>query len=258
MKNSILVSILVFVIGASTTLAQNKLLTIQEAVLKGRTTLAPKRLQNLGFIADSKKIAYIDKNELVIVNSLDGKVLSSMSTVAFNKDLAAVGLDTVAAYEGLKWKNENEFYFTHKKGESVYALDKKTISKSTRNIVPTTMENLDEFKEGDIYAFVTNNNIFVNANGEISQVTKDGSYEIVNGKSVHRDEFGIHKGTYWSPNGNYLAYYRMDQTDVTDYPIIDWTVYPAKNKNIKYPMAGNKSHYVTLFVYNLKKKTSIW
>jgi dipeptidyl-peptidase-4 len=76
---------------------------------------------------------------------------------------------------------------------------------------------------------------------------------------VHRDEFGIHKGLYWSPNGNALAFYKMDQTDVTDYPIVDWSVYPAQNKNIKYPMAGNKSHYVTLHVYNLKsgKTTAI-
>jgi dipeptidyl-peptidase-4 len=255
MKKIILSGTLIL-ICVLTSLAQNKLLTIQEAVLKGRTTLAPKRLQNLGFIADSKKLAYIDKNELVIVNSQDGKVLSSMSTVAFNKALAAGGLDTVAAYEGLKWKNENEFYFTHKKGESVYLLDKKSISKSERKQSDATLESMDEFKEGETFAYVKDNNVYVVANGSTEQVTKDGSYEIVNGKSVHRDEFGIHKGTYWSPNGNFLAYYRMDQSDVTDYPIIDWSTYPAKNKNIKYPMAGNKSHYVTLFVYDLKKKTS--
>ncbi len=256
MKKLILAGTLVAAIGSGA-FAQSKLLTIQEAILKGRTALAPKRLQNLGFIPDSKKLAYIDKNELVIINGEDGKVLSSMSTVSFNKALAAGGMDTVAGYEGLKWKNENEFYFTHKKGEHVYVLDKKLVSKSERQVVDPTLENLDEFKEGEVFAFVKDNNIFVKHNNEINQVTKDGSYEIVNGKSVHRDEFGIHKGTYWSPNGNYLAYYRMDQVDVTDYPIIDWSVYPAKNKNIKYPMAGNKSHYVTLWVYDVKKKSSI-
>ena len=254
MKNSILA--LAVLIGA-TSVAQNKLLTIQEAVLKGRTALAPKRLQNMGFIPGSKNIAYIDKNELYIINGQDGKVLSSMSTVAFNKALTAGAMDTVAAFEGLKWKSENEFYFMHKKGETVYAIDKKTFSKSDRKTADATHESVDDFKEGEIYAYVQDNNVYVSVNGEISQVTKDGSYEIVNGKSVHRDEFGIHKGTYWSPNGNFLAYYRMDQSDVTDYPIIDWSVYPAKNKNIKYPMAGNKSHYVTLWVYDVKKKSSI-
>jgi dipeptidyl-peptidase-4 len=69
---------------------------------------------------------------------------------------------------------------------------------------------------------------------------------------VHQNEFGINGGTFWSPNGNYLAFYRMDQTNVTSYPIIDWTTHPAVNKNIKYPMAGNQSHWVTLGIYDLK------
>jgi len=255
MKNSIVLLSLAVSLSAPV-VSQNKLLTVQEAVLKGRTSLAPKRLQSLEFIPDAKKVAYVDKNELVIVNSETGKIISSMSTVAFNKELAAGTLDTVAAFEGIKWKNENEFYFTHKKGELLYSISKKSTAASERKKPASPFENIDEFKEGDLFAYVTDNNVFISSNGQVKQVTTDGSYEIVNGKSVHRDEFGIHKGTYWSPNGNLLAYYRMDQSDVTDYPIIDWTTYPAKNKNIKYPMAGNKSHYVTLWVYDLKKGSS--
>ncbi|HSN61609.1 MAG TPA: DPP IV N-terminal domain-containing protein, partial [Ferruginibacter sp.] len=58
------------------------------------------------------------------------------------------------------------------------------------------------------------------------------------------------KGIFWSNAGNQLAFYRMDQSMVTDYPIIDWSQRPAKNINIKYPMAGDKSHQVTVGVYN--------
>jgi len=76
-------------------------------------------------------------------------------------------------------------------------------------------------------AYVENNNLFVSSSfyGN-KQVTKDGSTNIVYAQSVHRDEFGISKGTFWSNNGKLLAYYRMDQSMVTDYPIIDWTKYP--------------------------------
>ena len=72
----------------------------------------------------------------------------------------------------------------------------------------------------------------------------------MNGKSVHRDEFGITKGTFWSPKGTLLAFYRMDQTMVTDYPLIHITERPAKEELIKYPMAGMTSHEVTVGVYN--------
>lgn len=257
MKNFRISLFLFALISVSTFVAQTKLLTIQEAVLKGRTSLAPKKLQNAGFIPDTKKYAYTNNNELLVINATDGKKTFSLSLTEFNKNLKLSAMDTVTAFDGVKWKNENEFYFNSKKGELIYLISKKGFSISDRKQTDATLENLDEFKEGEVFAYVLNNNVFVSVNGKTEQVTKDGSYELVNGKSVHRDEFGIHKGTYWSPQGNYLAYYKMDQTDVTDYPIIDWNVYPAKNVNIKYPMAGNKSHYVTLHVYNLKNKSSV-
>jgi dipeptidyl-peptidase-4 len=50
----------------------------------------------------------------------------------------------------------------------------------------------------------------------------------------------------------------MDQTVVTDYPIIDWSVQPAVNKNIKYPFAGTKNHTVTLGVYNPSTQKTIF
>ena len=37
------------------------------------------------------------------------------------------------------------------------------------------------------------------ANDQEYQLSSDGSREMVYGQSVHRDEFGIYKGTFWSP-----------------------------------------------------------
>ncbi|MCW3120523.1 MAG: dipeptidyl peptidase, partial [Flavipsychrobacter sp.] len=62
--------------------------------------------------------------------------------------------------------------------------------------------------------------------------------------------FGIDGGIFFSPKGSYLAYYRMDQTMVNDYPIIKWDATPAKADLIKYPMAGGTSHEVTLCVFD--------
>jgi dipeptidyl-peptidase-4 len=80
----------------------------------------------------------------------------------------------------------------------------------------------------------------------------------VNGQAAHRSEFGITKGTFWSPKGSRLAYYRMDQTMVTDYPIVDVSVTPAREKAIKYPMAGDKSHQVTVGVYDLSTRKTVF
>src|SRR5690606_13454094 len=96
----------------------------------------------------------------------------------------------------------------------------------------TAKENAEESKAGFV-AYLDNFNLFVAKEGEANQVTKDGSKDIVYASSVHREEFGISKGIFWSNNGDKLAFYRMDQSMVTDYPIIDWSSRPAKNVNIK-------------------------
>ncbi|MCW3077573.1 MAG: family peptidase, partial [Bacteroidetes bacterium] len=238
-------------------LAQNKLLTIQDAVLKGRSTLAPKRLPVV-FIPQSKTFAYVENNILKMANNEDGKSTSIIDLTEFNKVLINTSQDTLSTLNGLSFKDQDQFYFSNKKGEGLYSISKKTITESDRKKADNTLEALDEFKKGNIYTYVKDHNLFVSKDGNTEQITKDGSYTLVYGKSVHRDEFGINKGTYWSPKGNLLGFYRMDQSDVADYPIIDWSVYPAKNENIKYPMAGEKSHYVTIGIYDLAKKSTVY
>ena len=76
-------------------------------------------------------------------------------------------------------------------------------------------------------AYVKNFQLYVaDGEGHEHQLTTDGSREIVYGQSVHRDEFGITKGTFWSPDGLRLAFSRMDQSMVADYPQVD--VFPRE------------------------------
>ena len=110
MKRTTLLLTLLLGISFSAIISQNKLLTIQDAIWKGRTSLAPKRLQALGFIPDSKKIAYIEKNELIILSAETGKTITTRSIASLNKGLKTASVDTVTAFEGLKWVNENQFY----------------------------------------------------------------------------------------------------------------------------------------------------
>jgi len=118
-------------------------------------------------------------------------------------------------------------------------------------------------------AYVKDYNLFVRtADGEEHQISKDASREILYGTSVHRDEFGWSKGTFWSPNGEKLLFTRMDQTMVSDYPQVvipevDWQ--PEKGQSRiaipapdKYPMAGEKMHKVTLGIYDVKSGQTVY
>ena len=108
-------------------------------------------------------------------------------------------------------------------------------------------------------AFVENHQLFVvDGQGNKRQLTTDGSREIVYGQSVHRNEFGIEKGTFWSPDGQHLAFYRMDQSMVADYPQVDIGPRITAYEPDKYPMAGETSHKVTVGVYDLQTEKIIY
>lgn len=109
-------------------------------------------------------------------------------------------------------------------------------------------------------AYTKNGQLYVrNADNLEKQVTTDGRLpDIVYGQSVHRDEFGIEKGTFWSPDGLRLAFYRMDQSMVSDYPQVNINARIAQYEPDKYPMAGETSHKVTVGVFDTTADKTIY
>lgn len=84
----------------------------------------------------------------------------------------------------------------------------------------------------------------------LSYAPIEGQSDIVWGQSVHRNEFGIEGGLFWSPSGHQLAFYRMDQSMVESYPLVRTDDPIASVAWMKYPMAGRTSHQVQLGIYN--------
>ena len=100
-------------------------------------------------------------------------------------------------------------------------------------------------------AYVKDNQLWItNAEGKTKQLTTDGSREIVYGQAVHRNEFGIEEGIFWAPDGNRFAFYKMDQSMVTDYPQVNTFERVATYEPDKYPMLGMTSHKVTVGIYD--------
>lgn len=125
--------------------------------------------------------------------------------------------------------------------------------------------NFDFCKENGYMAYTIGNDQYVAHEGDFSsmvnpKVTGNQQQEkdVVYGQAVHRNEFGIMKGTFWSPKGTYLAFYRMDQSMVTDYPQVNTTARIAELVPDKYPMAGMTSHKVTVGIYNVKDGKTIY
>ncbi len=108
-------------------------------------------------------------------------------------------------------------------------------------------------------AYLDHDNLWLRLNdGTTRQLSTDGSREIVYGQSVHRNEFGIEKGTFFAPDGQKLAFYRMDQSMVTDYPQVNTGTRSATYEPDKYPMAGMTSHEVTIGVHDIAANKTIY
>ena len=109
-------------------------------------------------------------------------------------------------------------------------------------------------------AFVRENNLFVydlSKNRE-SQITDDGAFnEIINGAVdwVYEEEFSMSQGFEWSPSGRYIAYYKFDESEVTEFSMDEfYDLYPNQVR-WKYPKAGEDNSRVDVYVYDLRSKT---
>ena len=134
---------------------------------------------------------------------------------------------------------------TYYRGSELYGFDGKKefkLSEAQQDLRKPTnndpkLEERVEKKEGSLYV-----------DGKL--VERGDGYNIVLGESVHRNEFGINGGLFWSPKASRLAFYRMDQSMVVDYPLVNTKAREAEPMPIKYPMAGMQSHWVTVGVWD--------
>lgn len=147
--------------------------------------------------------------------------------------------------------------FYGSKGIGLYGLkDKKAVGFFA---FPEKSENHQLSPLNTFLAYTIDNNLYVlDRAGKQTAVSNETNKGIVYGQAVHRNEFGIDGGIFWSPKGNKLAFYRMDETMVTDYPLVDISARIAQLKNIKYPMAGMTSHEVTIGVFDPNTQTIVY
>ena len=238
---------------------QNKKLTLEESVLMdGR--LRPERLTQLAWIPTTSKYAYVRDVEgdlaltASVVGSSEFEVLTTLA--AFNEALNAIDFANVEAFPPFKFMSDRTFrFFVGSQLCSYDWVDKKA------NVLTTYRdggENIDLSASNSI-AFTIDQNLYVSIAGKSNiAVTNEQNEGIRNGESAHRNEFGITKGTFFSEQGDQLAYYRVDQTMVSDYGIYDLKSHPAMVDFIKYPFAGEKSHHATVGVFSTKTEKTIF
>lgn len=237
--------------------AQQKTLSIAEASIEQYRKFKPESYDFLQAIPMSDDFSFVQKgsstyDELKKIAAENGYINSLITLVQLNAKLNAASQESLRMFPlDYVWESAQTIRFNT--GTKLISVD----------ITPSgTAKILADFEESPAYssynsnsglaAFTKDNNLFVTQYGmSANPVTADQNKGIVNGSGyVHREEFGIHEGIFISPKGNYVAWYRKDETMVSDYPLINTGSRVAEQKLIKYPMAGMTSENVTLGIYN--------
>jgi dipeptidyl-peptidase-4 len=231
-----------------------KKLTIEDVSGMNRA-IYPTSLRNLQWVGKTDRFTYIDNNAVLVRKVNQTTTDTLIRLVEFNKILKSSEIDTLSRMPSFIWLDESTITFTVK--NNTYKTNLKDKTATLVNTYPEEAENIDSDEDAKLIAYTLKNNLYIASSGKQIQVTNDENPGLVNGQTVHRNEFGITTGIFFSPERNYLAYYHKDETMVTDYPIVNIDTRIAEVENTKYPMAGMTSEQVTLVVYKISDGTYV-
>ena len=249
-KRAILL-LLALPIGFNVMAQETKKPMLEELIPGGESYLYAENLYGLQWWGDECIKPGIDT--LYSIQPQTGKEEILFTREQVNKALASAGYPKLSHLYDLRflWDDKTEVLLPRNVRYAVYNWKKEEVI--GRDDLPKEPSANYDYAINKNLAYTVKNNLYVNGR----QITNEPE-GIVCGQSVHRNEFGINKGTFWSPKGNLLAFYRMDESMVTQYPLVDITARVGEVNNIRYPMAGMTSHKVQVGIYNPSTDKNIY
>jgi len=105
-------------------------------------------------------------------------------------------------------------------------------------------------------AFVRNRDLHVVdlETGTETALTTDGSEGgIINGTFdwVYEEEFGVQDGWRWSPDGERIAFFKLDESDTRSFPLVNNTTRYPEITPFRYPKAGEVNSEIKVGVVDL-------
>ncbi len=213
--------------------SQTEKLSIETAVLGYANGLYPENLRGLSWISDTDMYSTSNQNELLIFDS-SGEIKKKFTLDDLNQTTQL----NLERFPRVSWKEEQSFSFIH--SDKYYIVNPFKNKLEMFMTLPANYENPDFHDGTGKLAYTNMNNLRIWHKDQEKRITKNEP-SVVSGQAIARYEFGISKGTFWSPSGSFLAFYEKDESNVTEYPLVDYTQTPAALNPLKYPMAGAAS-----------------
>ena len=270
MMKTKLISIALFSLLASTPMSAQELkhFTLEDLNFGG-TNFRDMQPQNKYCTWWGNQLVRLDRNACYLVDKKTGKETELMTLAQFNQWAGPTKDIKARSLMGASFPFAGKPVVMVQSGDVIYMVDFKRHNLVDRMDMEDGEAVLEFNTKSGAAAILKDDNLYVKKGDSKWQLSEDGSRDIVYGQAVHRDEFGIRKGTYFSPDGEKLAFYRMDQSMVTDYPQVEIPdpvfTNKAEGESViakfapsRYPMAGETSHKVTVGVFDMKTGKTVY
>lgn len=123
--------------------------------------------------------------------------------------------------------------------------------KAGKTYIPAERRGKEQAKPS-MTAFTEGHSLYLrDCSGTVTPIAESNDRNISYGQSVSRNEFGSTSGIFWSRDSTKIAFYRKDESAVTDFPLLNIKSRTGELVQIKYPMAGMSSEVLRLCIYNI-------
>lgn len=241
---------LLFIVLLFPSSLQSQKLTIEEAVLQRFGALGPENLDQLQWVPGTDKVSWVTDKQ-IILGSTRGK---TKPVLTLSELVQSSGM-SFKSFPTIHWISPVEFYFQKDNTYHLYNTKEKNSSKWVS--LPEKASNQDLHEKSGSVAYTVDNNLHLIA-GRTQTAVTNHERGIVAGQVIARQEFGIKKGTFWSNNGQMLAFYEKDERGVGQYPILDETVIPTSVEMIRYPMAGTTGEVAKVGIHNVRTGNTVY
>ncbi|OUT70383.1 MAG: peptidase S9 [Crocinitomicaceae bacterium TMED16] len=230
-------------------------LTLDDAVMQQYRKFYPERITGFSWLPNTTKYVYLSTDRGNLYKSSHA---TKKEEVLLNiKELNELLGTNLWGFYPLEFTDEHSFFMND--GTSFYEVNLKERTGKT-------LHTLEENARSPLFepvtkklAYLINNNVMMrDAKSKILPVTQNNDPNIVSGQAIARSEFGITGGLFWSPKGNYLAFYQKDESKVHDYPLLDINDTPGSLNLTKYPMAGQTSEKARVGIYNTNSLKTVY
>lgn len=248
-----ILTLAVLITGTFSSVAQKKI-TIEDIYAKG--TFRTQSVYGINWMADGQFYSQQQGNEVVKSDITNGNIVETIFTGAtMDENFRLVSYEFSGDERKLLLLTDRESIYRRSYLAEYFIYDLET--EQAQRLSESGKQSYATFSpDGAKVAFVRDNNLYyvdLSTNKEY-QVTEDGKFNhIINGSTdwVYEEEFSFAKAFYWSPDGQKLAYYKFDESEVREYNMQVWNgLYPTDYR-FKYPKAGEENAKVEIYVYHL-------